>query len=365
MIVDCDCHNYWSSAEVLLPYLDEYHRDYFTRGEQPGPRGSFPNANRPWLHPEGFKRMDINPETQEDNYRIMKDKHLDAYNIDFAIMTGDEAMEASTIANPFYAHALVKAYNDWMIDEWLSRDSRLKGSIMIAPQAPDLAAQEIRRLGHRSDMVQVLASHGAERPYGNPFYHPIFEACAEVGLPFAIHLGGQGGINSNAIAAGPTRYFWETHAILGQSAQTHVASMIAEGVFEKWPDLYFVVIECGVAWAAPTLWRLDADYKALRKETPWLKMLPSEYFRRNIRFTTQPLEQPETGVEHLWSILDAMYGRETLMFASDYPHWDYDDVQKLHIPPEWRADVLGNNAMQVYRRLQNAGANATAVAETA
>jgi predicted TIM-barrel fold metal-dependent hydrolase len=60
-----------------------------------------------------------------------------------------------------------------------------------------------------------------------------------------------------------------------------------------------------------------------------------------------------------------MYGRETLMFASDYPHWDYDDVQKLHIPPEWRADVLGNNAMQVYRRLQNAGANATPTVETA
>jgi predicted TIM-barrel fold metal-dependent hydrolase len=94
-------------------------------------------------------------------------------------------------------------------------------------------------------------------------------------------------------------------------------------------------------------------------------MLPSEYFRRNIRFTTQPLEQPEIGVEHLWSILDAMYGRETLMFASDYPHWDYDDVKKLHIPPEWRNDVLGNNALKVYRRLQTSNAIEAPVAETA
>jgi predicted TIM-barrel fold metal-dependent hydrolase len=305
--------------------------------------------------------MDINPETQEDNYRLMKDKHLDHHGIDYAILTGDEAMEASTIANPFYAHALVRAYNDWQIDEWLARDPRLKGSIMIAPQAPEQAAEEIRRLGHRSDVVQVLASHGAERPYGHPFYHPIYAACAEVGLPFAIHLGGQGGINANAIAAGPTRYFWETHALLPQSAMTHLASMIAEGVFERWPQLYFVVIECGVSWVAPMLWRLDADYRALRKETPWLKMLPSEYFRRNVRFTTQPLEQPATGVKHLWNTLEAMHGQETLMFASDYPHWDYDDVNKLQLPPDWRAAILGNNALDVYTRLHtNAPEPATA-----
>lgn len=362
VIVDCDCHNYWTSAEVLLPYLDDFAKDYFTRGEQPGPPGAFPHAHRPWLHPEGFKRMDINPQTQEEHFSVMREKHLDRYGVTYAIMTGDEAMEASTLANPYYAAALVRAYNDWMVDEWLSRDSRLKGSIMIAPQAPQLAAEEIRRLGHRSDMVQVLASHGAARPYGDPFYHPIYEACAEVGLPFAIHLGGQGGINGNPIGAGPTTFFWETHALLPQSAMTHVASMIAHGVFERWPDLYFVVIECGVAWVPSVLWRLDADYKALRKETPWLKMLPSEYFRRNIRFTTQPLEQPGTDVQHLWSALEAMHGQETLMFASDYPHWDYDDVEKLHIPPAWREDVLGGNALQVYSRLQEPTAVAGATA---
>lgn len=359
MIVDCDCHNYWSSAEVLLPYLDGFARDYFTRGEQPGPPGAFPHGHRPWLHPEGFNRMDVNPRDQAEQFAMMKEKHLDRFDISHAILTGDEALEASTLANPYYAAELVRAYNDWMLDEWLSRDSRFKGSIIIAPQGPQLAAAEIRRLGHRPEMVQVLASHGAERPYGDPFYHPIHEACAEVGLPFAMHLGGQGGINHDPIGAGRTTFFWTTHALLPQSAMTHVASMIAHGVFERWPRLYFVVIECGVAWVPSVLWRLDANYKALRKETPWLKMLPSEYLRRNIRFTTQPLEQPATDVQHLWAALEAMYGQETLMFASDYPHWDYDDVQKLQIPPEWREDVLGGNALQVYSRLQEPAATGT------
>ena len=46
-----------------------------------------------------------------------------------------------------------------------------------------------------------------------------------------------------------------------------------------------------------------------------------------------------------------MDGRNTLMFASDYPHWDYDNVQALHIPPAWREDVLAGNALKTYKRL--------------
>ncbi|MFQ5420096.1 MAG: amidohydrolase family protein [Anaerolineae bacterium] len=104
----------------------------------------------------------------------------------------------------------------------------------------------------------------------------------------------------------------------------HIASTIANGVFEKWPNMKFVMIECGVAWIAPVLWRLDADYKALRKETPWLKWLPNEYAKEFMRFGTQPLEQPQKK-EHLWAMLESIDGKNTLLYCSDYPHWDFDD----------------------------------------
>jgi uncharacterized protein len=95
------------------------------------------------------------------------------------------------------------------------------------------------------------------------------------------------------------------------------------------------------------LWRLDADYKALRKETPWLKRLPSEYAREHIRLTTQPLEQPKEK-RHLWAALEAMHGREVLLFASDYPHWDFDDPATLELPPEWESEVFDGNARRLY-----------------
>lgn len=350
-MIDCDVHNNWTTAEVLLPYIDQNFRDYMMRGELPGPRGAFPHAHRPWFHPEGFQRQDINPKTEDDHYFFMKEHLLDKYALDFAILTGEEIIDLSSIANPYYAAALASAHNDWMIDKWLSRDNRFKGSIVVPSQSPSDAAAEIRRVGTHPDMVQVLLSSGATRPYGDPFFHPIWEAASEMNLPVAIHAGAEGGINnSQYIAAGPTTFYWASHALFCQVAMTHVASTIAQGVFEKWPNMYFIIIECGIAWLPGLLWRLDNNYQALRKETPWVKRLPSEYARDHIRLTTQPLESP-ANKQHLWNVLEAIDGQHTLMFASDYPHWDFDNPTKLPLPSSWHEHIFDLNARQVYSRL--------------
>ncbi len=349
-IIDCDVHNDWSSAQVLLPYMDPNFRDYMVRGEMPGPRGAFPHAHRPWLHPEDFRRKDIAPQTDDEHYEYMRSHLLDKHDITWGILTGEEALECSTLANPHYASALARAYNEWMVHEWLPRDARLYGSLIIAPQDPVGAAAEIRRLGEHPRIVQVLMSHGSYRPYGDPQYHPIWEAAHEVGLPVAVHLGGQGGINYAPIGGGPMTYYWTTHALLCQPAMSHVASTIAQGIYEKWPNSRFIIIECGTAWLPAILWRLDANYRALRKETPWVRRLPSEYAREHIRLTTQPLEQPARK-EQLWATLDAVDGQHILMYASDYPHWDFDDPTQINLPPEWRENVYYKNALEVYARL--------------
>src|SRR5919202_1685303 len=97
----------------------------------------------------------------------------------------------------------------------------------------------------------------------------------------------------------------------------------------------FVLIEAGIAWVPALLWRLDEDYRALRKETPWLKRLPSEYAREHIRLSTQPLEQPRSR-DALWPALADIGAQDMLLFASDYPHWDFDDPTVLRLPADWR-----------------------------
>jgi predicted TIM-barrel fold metal-dependent hydrolase len=349
-VIDCDVHNQWPSAEVLLPYLEPPFREYLERGELPGPPGALPHAHRPWIHPEGFKRADVLAPEEGDldaHFEALATQLLDRFDLDFAILTGEEAIEVSTLANGRFATALARAYNDWLVSEWLPRDARLRGSLVVAPQDPVGAAKEIRRLGGHEGIVQVLVSSGSERPYGDPFYGPIWDAAAEVGLPVAVHLGGQGGINANPTGCGPPTFFWEAHALFCETGMGHVASVIAHGIFERYPEMRLVLVECGVAWLPAVLWRLDSDYKALRKETPWLRRLPSEYARDHIRLTTQPLEQPPDE-RHLWAALEAMHGRETLLFASDYPHWDFDDPTTIRLPAGWEDDVFDGNARRLY-----------------
>ncbi len=136
---------------------------------------------------------------------------------------------------------------------------------------------------------------------------------------------------------------------------THLVSLICQGVFETFPALRIVLMEGGVAWLPGLLWRLETNYKALRMEVPWVKRLPSEYVRERVRFTTQPMDQPpEPG--HLRPILEMIGGKEMFLFASDYPHWDFDAPAGIGIPSEWKPAVYRDNARAWYTRLPRTAA---------
>ena len=228
------------------PYLDGFFKDYFVRGELPGPAGAFPHGHRAWLHPEGFSRADIKPRTQDEHLSLMREKHLDRYKINCAILTGDEAMEASTLANPYYAAALVRAYNDWMIDWWPPKDHA--SSTVDRDQAPRIRTPPLRRSAGSDIILGSSRSWRRTAPSGRTATRSTTRSTRPAPRSaFRSRSISAARAGSTRIRSGPGRrpFFWETHALLPQSAMTHMASMIAHGVFEKWPGLYFVVIECG------------------------------------------------------------------------------------------------------------------------
>jgi predicted TIM-barrel fold metal-dependent hydrolase len=345
-IIDCDIHHNVPGIQSIFPYLPRNYRDQITQWDMQLP--TFPMMNG-GLH---GRRVDSFPEgggPAGSDLAFMQKQYLDPAGVRYGILTGEFSWNTTT-PDFNYAAALCSAYNDWTIEHWVDKDERLKGSIVIPIQDPVLAVKEIRRLGNHAGMVQVLVPGGARMPYGQRHYHPIFEACVEYGLPFTIHVGMEGvGINGSPTGVGYPSYYIEYRALRSQVYMAHLASFIFEGVFELFPTLKVVLLEAGVFWLAPFLWRLDMDWKGLRYQTPWVERLPSEYFRSNMFLGSQPIE-PTPDLQAFQSMMKWVHAKETLLFCSDYPHWDFDSPHLAF--PKMDAglsdQIFVNNATRLY-----------------
>jgi predicted TIM-barrel fold metal-dependent hydrolase len=344
-IIDCDIHHY-TGMDVLKPYIPRNYLEFMDTYSSRGPAAASFNGGI------GGRMVDSFPPGgghAGSDLNFIREHHLDPYNVEYGILTGlGYAMQHS--GNYDYAAAICSAVNDYTIEHWLSQESRLRGSVFIPKQDPILSAKEIDRVGGRSDMAQVIVANGATMPYGNRFYDPIYAACVRHNLPFTIHVGGEGaGINGAPTGAGHVSHYIESRALRPQVMMAHLASFIFDGAFDRFPTLRVVLQESGVFWIAAYLWRLDQDWKALRVQTPWVRKKPSEYFREHVRVTTQPIEEtPNREVfDHM---MDNIYASETLMFCSDYPHWDFDSPLKAlpKLDDELWEHVFYENAANLY-----------------
>ncbi len=87
---------------------------------------------------------------------------------------------------------------------------------------------------------------------------------------------------------------------------------MCHGVFDKYPELRVTMIESSWTWVPSTMWRLDHNYRSLRREVPWVKRMPSSYIREQVRFTTQPMEYPNDP-EHLYRMFEMIGSDEFLL----------------------------------------------------
>jgi hypothetical protein len=221
--------------------------------------------------------------------------------------------------------------------------------VVVPYEDPAASVKEIELRAGDKNFAQVLMLTRTAEPPGGRRYWPIYAAAEAAGLPIGIHAFGYGGFPITA--GGWPSYYIEEMVGHAQCSQSVVASLVLEGVFERFPSLKVVLIEGGVAWAAALGWRMDAQWKKLKQELPDLKRLPSEYMRSNVWFSTQPIEEPEPRAQ-LAEVFDWI-GWDRILFASDYPHWDFDDpahALPLKMTETQRRQVFLENARAVYGR---------------
>jgi predicted TIM-barrel fold metal-dependent hydrolase len=248
------------------------------------------------------------------------------------------------------AAAFARAVNDWIVAEWLGPEPRLRASIVVAPQNPELAVEEIERLAGDRRFVQVLLLAMGDMPLGKRFYWPIYAAAERHGLPIGIHAGSS--YRRPVSSLGWSTYWAEDYVNQPQAFQGQLASLVSHGVFGKFPRLKVVLIESGVTWLPPFLWRFGKGWRGLRMEVPWVDRPPIEIVREHVRLTTQPLDAPP-GPEALERVIDQLGSDEMLLFSSDYPHWQFegDAVLPEGFPSRLHRKIVVENPRATYERL--------------
>ena len=359
-VVDCDIHPHWRGGLAdLEPYLSSAWKKRLGMGHAEAwakdvyaSHVSVPK-NVLYPNPVGVMRRDTVPEDGSvpcgDPAFVARD-HLDACGIDRAILVSGSPLGIGGFPDADLAAVIASAHNDWLADMWLAADPRYRGSIVVAPQDPSKAAAEIDRVADRAGFLQVQLPL-LNILMGDRHYLPVYEAAARHDFPIAVHPNSIDGIFSKGptLAGGVYTYYTEWHAALSQVFHGNTISLVCQGIFERFPGLKVVICEGGVAWLPDVIWRLDKDWRSLRDELPWLTRQPSDYIVDHIRLTTQPFVEPEKR-SHLHALLEIIHADQTLLYSSDYPHWDFDHPQRAlaGVPDETRSRVLAGNALDLY-----------------
>jgi uncharacterized protein len=178
-----------------------------------------------------------------------------------------------------------------------------------------------------------------------------------------IHFGGSPG--NPPTPSGWPSYYLEEYVDMMTVFQSQVLSLVAEGVFERFPTLRVTLLESGVTWLPSWMWRIDKEWKGLRREIPWSRRLPSETIREHMRLTLPPVDAP-SDPHQLAEILAALGSDDLLLYGSDFPHQHtalgtigplagtpsaVEEALGLELPAALATKIMASNAQNWYRGL--------------
>jgi predicted TIM-barrel fold metal-dependent hydrolase len=224
------------------------------------------------------------------------------------------------------AYGAARAHNRGMV-EFCSVDERLLATCYVPLVDLDRAAamaDEAIAMG----AAALLVASGC--PPGHSPSHvgldPVWARAQEAKLPVVFHVGGTGDLIdpayfANGLPVPPDFHGGEENfrsvdymGIPGPPAQT-LATMIFDGVLERFPELRIGVIEQGAIWVPSWTRQMESAFEAFARHEDRLRSLslrPTEYVTRQVRFTPYPTD--DVG----WIIEQS--GPEICLFSSDYPH---------------------------------------------
>jgi len=303
----------------------------------------------------GLTLEEIMPGNYEGSAHL---KDMDIDGVDAATLYPMATLEAFVLDDREFGLACIRAYNDWLLDEFCGADpKRLIGLPIVSVDDGESAMLDEARRVIEKGARGIFLPYFAERGYYDPWYDPLWTLLEESAVAATIHrtMGGTGpAAESTMGSVGPkARPGLNVAGIVERffSGVTPLTRMIFTGVFERHPKLRFVDAEVNGGWVPF-----------------WIQMMEQEYERQkhwaNLPLTESP--SASVGRNIFVTVLDDFVGFEMaksdeilarcIMFSSDYPHsttlWprSQEYIARLTVDmdePRKRA-VLADNAIRAF-----------------
>jgi predicted TIM-barrel fold metal-dependent hydrolase len=254
--------------------------------------------------------------------------------------------------DPDFSLALVRAYNDWHIDEWCgAHPGRFIPMAIPAIWDPELCAAEVRRVSAKGCHSLTFTENPAVLGYPSfhdPYWNPLWKALSDTGTVMSVHIGSSGKLAIPAVDSPPDVMI----TLQPMNIVSAAADLLWSQPVKDYPDLKIALSEGGTGWIPYFLDRVDRTFEM---HSAWTLQdfggkLPSEVFREH--FLTCFISDP-MGIKLRHDI-----GIDNIAWECDYPHSDsmwpeapeelLDVMNRYDVPDDDIAKMTHENAMRWY-----------------
>ena len=316
-------------AGSLFPPLDHLHA---ARAVETPPQ----RDKRPRVGPEGWNAF------------------LQDVGIEWTVLYPTNGLSYGKIVSKDYAVAICRAYNDWMYETYLRASPRFKAMGLIPLQDPEEAVAELRRIVGLGFQGAMMPSNGLPEPLGSKAYWPVYAEAERLGCSLAVHGGCHDRFGMDQL-----NMYVPVHA-LGHpwGLVINCASIVYNGVFDRYPGVRIAFLEGGVAWLLLCLERFHSSHETHFQHIPPGQYGPREgddpiaYIKKHIdegRFFIG-CETEELTMPYVLKIV----GNKPFMYSSDFPHEVTNASCKHDIGELWESDALsqGDKEAILYRNAE-------------
>jgi predicted TIM-barrel fold metal-dependent hydrolase len=354
LIADVDSHHYENECyDEFLPFIEnDVLRQLVLAGRAKGRQALMPTqvsfqdmGGRITRYP-----LRASEKTADGKLRDVELGHrwMDAMSVDYACLFPTILLSIGLHPSTEMEIELTWAYNRWLTEKVLPEaDGRYYSMLCLPFSEPDEALRQVETFGDRKHVTGFMITSVRSLPVHHNAYMKVYRAMEERGLALCFHSA----INIGEPVFKSLNRFASVHA-LGFPFYNiiHMTNWITNGIGERFPKLPVIWIEGGLAWVPFLMQRLDHEFMLRSSEYPLLKKKPSDYMR-DMYYASQPLERVDQGaLECTFRMINA---ETQLLYASDYPHWDFDLPSAIwdlaFLSEKAKHNILGANAARLFK----------------